>query len=407
MKVPLLQIYRLTEWIGHGRIIGLLLFILLAGCKEDDGKVTKGNEPSKVDVSQWISGIENYGMQELVRPEVYEYTWLDAVFLKAMINAYEYTHEAKYYDHILQSVNNTLQKANGGTPNDVAPAAGIAFIYQQTNDEVYKTKADRVWRDYLRIGRSEEGGVSHTYHDIQLWDDTIYMIGLFLQQMYLATDDSTYLEEYIQQLLLHAEKLQDKEIGLWYHGWDEDRENNSLVGGLPTWPDIYTGKSTEFWGRGNGWVIMSLADVLEIIDVSHPQYTQVISLYESMVEALVPWQDPTTSHWFQLPWYPQDADNYIESSCTAMYCYAIAKGIRLGILDHAAYFPVVKKGIEGLATYSTQTLTDVYQQPFNVCVGTSVGDKQYYYSRPTVSGVSFAVGSYLMAGYEMQKVDKK
>ena len=325
-----------------------------------------------------------------------------------MIARYEATNEEKYYTYIRQCVDNTLEQANGRSPNDMAPAMGIAYLYQTTGDKRYLDKIDKVWREYLRIERSAEGAVSHVYDDVQLWDDTLYMMGLFLQQMYLATGDDLYLEEYIEQLLLHAERLYDPEIGLWYHGWDEDSHNSSTVGGsLPDWPNAQSGRSEEFWGRGNGWVLMSLVDALAITDQNHPHYPEMVRIFIAMTEALLPLQNATTGHWLQLPVHLQDTDNYLESSCTAMFCYAMAKGVALNILDRNRYLPVIEKGIAGLQSHSTQVVTIDYKQPTNVCVGTGIGNKEYYYSRPTTSGLSFAMGAFLLAGYELQKLTEE
>lgn len=57
---------------------------------------------------------------------------------------------------------------------------------------------------------------------IELWDDTVYMVGEFLMQMYKLTGNKEFLLEAISQLKKHAEKLEDPETGLWYHGWDND-----------------------------------------------------------------------------------------------------------------------------------------------------------------------------------------
>ena len=389
--------------ISRGYQYILLLSLFLVGCQDKN----PNSISHPLNLSAWLASIEQYGTQDLFEPSQYGYNWLDAVFLKAMIARHEATGEEKYYAYIRQCVDNTLEQANGNTPNDLAPAMGVAYLYQTTGDGRYLDKTTKVWRGYLRIERSAEGGVSHVYDDIQLWDDTLYMMGLFLQQMYLATGDDAYLEEYIEQLLLHAEKLYDPEVGLWYHGWDEDRDNKSAVGSLPDWPNAQTGRSEEFWGRGNGWILMSLVDALAITDQNHVRYPEMVNIYVAMAEALLPLQNATTGHWLQLPVHLQDKDNYPESSCTAMFCYAMAKGINLGILDRNRYLPIIEKGIAGLQTYSTQVVSAGYRQPINVCVGTGIGDKAYYYQRPTTSGLSFAMGAFLLAGYELQKLTEE
>ena len=390
----------LAFWKATMLLVAIALAMVLSGCqREVPTPVT-----TPLDLSEWISQLETYGLAELLPPDRYSYNWLDAVFLKAIITKYEFSGDERYYTYIQQAVDNTLEKANGGNPNELAPALGISYMYGRTQDERYRVYMNKVWTDYQRIRRSAPGAVSHTYYDTQLWNDTIYMIGLFLQHAFLATSDNLYLEDYLKQLFLHADKLYDPEIGLWYHGWDDDGQNNSVVGSQPDWPDPTTGRSSEFWGRGNGWIIMSLVDALTIMDRQHPRYADVLTIYRTMVDALLPLQDQSSGHWFQLPIYTQDKDNYLESSCTAMYCYAIGRGIRLGLIDREKHFPVVERGVKGLQVHSTYTNNNNTSQPINVCVGTGIGNKGYYYDRSTVAGLSFAVGSYLLAGYELQQL---
>ena len=48
-----------------------------------------------------------------------------------------------------------------------------------------------------------------------------------------------------------------KETGLYYHGWDESRNQQ--------WADKTTGQSPNFWGRSMGWWFMALVDVLDFV----------------------------------------------------------------------------------------------------------------------------------------------
>lgn len=378
----------------------LLALFVLPACQDNPP------EPigSAIALSEWITQLENYGTQELLPPGQPDYNWSDAVLLKALITRHDLSGDEQYDPYLQQWVDSSLINTNGENPNNMAPAVGTAYWYQRTGEARYRERLEAVWNDYQRVRRSAAGAVSHTYHDVQLWDDTLYMIGLFLQQAFRATGEEIYLTDYLTQLRLHADKLYDPATGLWYHGWDEDGQNNSVVGSVPDWPDATTGQSPEFWGRGNGWILMSLADVLALIDEQHPDYAEVVTIYRSMAAALLPLQDTRTGHWFQLPIYPQDPDNFIESSCTAMFCYALARGIRLGILDRAQYLPAVEQGVAGLQTHSTHAVGEAWMSPLNVCVGTSVGDRAYYYGRATTGGLSFAVGAFLLAGYELQEL---
>jgi unsaturated rhamnogalacturonyl hydrolase len=67
---------------------------------------------------------------------------------------------------------------------------------------------------------------------------------------------SAYVDDAAQQFILHARHLQDEKTGLFNHMWD--------------WQ---TGQPTPvLWGGGNGWVLMALADTMEMMDRNHASF---------------------------------------------------------------------------------------------------------------------------------------
>jgi rhamnogalacturonyl hydrolase YesR len=89
-------------------------------------------------------------------------------------------------------------------------------------------------------------------------------------------------------------------------------------------------------------------------------------------------------------------DTFLETSCTAMYTYAIARGVNRGWLDPGAYGPVAIAGWNGLTTKISRDgrLSDV-------CPGTSyAADYIYYYHRPAVDDIH-GYGPTLLAGAEI------
>ena len=105
-------------------------------------------------------------------------------------------------------------------PLIVASGLGMAFLARQKEDDKYLEKANQIFIDYKRIPVALNGGVSHRPNTIELWDDTVYMIGIYLKEMYQLTDDTKYLDIWMEQFLAHKEKLQDEKWGLWVHGYE-------------------------------------------------------------------------------------------------------------------------------------------------------------------------------------------
>jgi len=284
----------------------------------------------------WVDSVDLYARTVFLPAKKYHWTWQSAALLRAMMAQYEWAEESDkeiYLDYIVTAMNNSFGRVNGKTPNAVASGVGMAFLARVTGEEKYRIAAKKVYEDYLKIPRTENGGVTHKRRFRELWDDTIFMIGVFLQEMYKLTGDEKYLDELVLQIEAHREKLQDEKWGLWYHGWDGDEKKRCNLCGQSGWSKNELKRSEEIWGRGNGWVIVTLTQTLEMLPESHPQRTKLSSYLSEMLTHLPSLQDTVSGHWFQLPVHPYDEGNYIESSCTAMFAYGIDGALKMGILS--------------------------------------------------------------------------
>src|SRR5690606_32939740 len=73
---------------------------------------------------------------------------------------------------------------------------------------------------------------------------------------------------------------------------------------------------------------------------------------------------------------------WYETSCTAMFGYAIHTGVKKGLLPPEEFTPAYQKAWLALSTY-----VDEKGLIRDVCVGTGKSnDPQYYLDRPTVTG---------------------
>ncbi len=324
-----------------------------------------------------------------------------------MVKRYGQAEEAEkqqYLDYIKKAMHRTKGAADGKTPNRVASGLGMAFLYETTGEEFYKTKCDKIYRQYLKVKRTPEGAISHLPFTLELWDDTVFMIGQFMIAMYRATGEEKYLNELALQFRLHREKLLDQKTGLWYHGWDaNDKDGVPYFCGQMGWPDDETRVSGEIWGRGNGWLFVTLSDALEVIPKENPLWEEFAGYLKEMVEHLPELQDEETGHWYQLPVRKDDPGNWIESSCTAMFAYGILAAIKLEIVDDRIYNRCAQRAYDGLRKHSIEPAKDGLTCT-NVCIGTCIGDKDYYLKRGVQKGRSFGLGMFIQFGmlYEME-----
>src|SRR5262249_38319495 len=76
-----------------------------------------------------------------------------------------------------------------------------------------------------------------------------------------------------------------------------------------------------------------------------------------------------------------EPDNWTDNSGSAMFVYALQRGIELGLLGRAEYGPVVKKGYEGIianARINEKGLVDIYSACDGVGVQSDCADYIHY-----------------------------
>lgn len=349
----------------------------------------------------WVDTLDSYARCRFLLPAKYMWLWTDAALLNTMVKEYDLgpaSQKQVYFNYVKKAMAHSAILANGRTPNDVASALGFAFLYRVTKDEKYRLKAEKIYARYLKIRRTKEGGVSHIALFTEYWDDTIFMIGQFLIEMYKATGDKKYMDELVKQIRLHRDKLQDKEWGLWYHGWDGDYKNHVTLFSQRHWPDKVSGRSAEIWGRGNGWIVVTLSDAIEALPQNDPYRIELSEYLKDMIKHLPELQDKKTGHWYQLPVRNTDPHNFIESSCTAMFAYGISTALRLGIVTGADYSNSVKLAYKGLRNYSLIPVAKKYLTTQNVCTATCIGNKDYYLNRAVQKGKPYAIGMFIQFG---------
>ncbi|HZC53839.1 MAG TPA: glycoside hydrolase family 88 protein [Mycobacterium sp.] len=165
-----------------------------------------------------------------------------------------------------------------------------------------------------------------------------------------------------------------------------------------------------FWARGNGWVMAAMAQVIDALPAHDPRATKYADMLETMAARLVQLQGRDglwRSSLLDGPLHPQP-----ETSSTSLISYALAYGIRTGLLDATTYLPAVVRAWRGLTSISLRPSGFITN-----CQGVSTGPTASYSARaprvaptPTSAGSvnydspPFCVGSFLLAGTEIAKL---
>lgn len=209
-----------------------------------------------------------------------------------------------------------------------------------------------------------------------LWTDDFYMSIPFLAQMGQLTGDPKYWDDAVRQVRQLSARLFVPEKGLYAHGWSENAH--------PYSPRFH-------WGRANGWAIMAMAELLEVLPADFRGRAEVLHLYRTHMRTLVELQHGS-GLWHNLLDKPE---TYLETSASAMFVYGLAKGVNEGWLP-AAYVPAAITGWNGVAT---KILPD--GRVADICEGTTyANDNTYYFHRGASADTTF-FGSVIYAGAEM------
>jgi unsaturated rhamnogalacturonyl hydrolase len=210
-----------------------------------------------------------------------------------------------------------------------------------------------------------------------LWLDDLYMSVPAMAQMGALTGDTKYFDEGARQIRLFSERMFVKEKGLFMHGWVE---------GMNVHPEFH-------WARANGWALLTLVEILDVLPEKHKDRGYLIELLRAHIRGLLSRQSGS-GFWHQLLDRP---DSYLETSATAIYAYCMARAINRGYIDPVAHAPAVV-----LAWNAVTTKVNGQGQVEGTCVGTGMGfDPAFYYHRPVSPFAAHGYGPVLLAGAEM------
>jgi rhamnogalacturonyl hydrolase YesR len=210
-----------------------------------------------------------------------------------------------------------------------------------------------------------------------LWLDDLYMSVPALAQMGKLTGDKKYYDDAVRQVKQFSERMFNRNLNLYMHGW---------IGGMEVHPEFH-------WARANGWALMAMTELLEVLPEDHPGRADVLELLRAQIRGLAACQAPN-GLWHQLL---DRNDSYLETSASAIYTFCIARAINRGWIDPLAYGPMVL-----LAWSAVATKVNERGQVEDVCVGTGMGfDPAFYYFRPRSVFAAHGYGPVLLAGAEM------
>lgn len=260
---------------------------------------------------------------------------------------------------------------------------------KQQEPSGYRKIADSV-ADYIsnRQARLPDGSLYRYISSLPemkntVWLDDLYMSVPFLSRYYTLTGDSRYVDDAARQFLLYREKMFLPQLKVLSHVYYTDLK---LASGVP-------------WGRGNGWVVFALTELLAVLPQDHPLREELLDFYREICEGYLALQDEH-GLWHQVL---NDPESYPEASCTSMFICAFARGVRNGWLkDTAMYAEAALRGWDGLVRYMVDRDGNLY----GICKGSghSFSPRYYKYDLNWILNDTHGIGVFLMAGAETQNM---
>ena len=174
--------------------------------------------------------------------------------------------------------------------------------------------------------RTKEGNFWHKdIYPWQVWLDGTYMAQPFYMEYETRYNKMQGCIDSYKQFMNIKKHMRDEKTGLYYHGYDESRQMY--------WADPVTGCSPNFWLRAMGWFMVAMVDVLERMDEQlYNEYRGIMAMLKQTIEDVHKFQDEETGMFWQVMDHPGVEGNYLETSGTALFAYAVLKGVRLGYL---------------------------------------------------------------------------
>lgn len=214
------------------------------------------------------------------------------------------------------------------------------------------------------------------------WCDALFMAPPVYAKLYALTKDKKYLNFLDKEYKATYEFLYDKDEHLFYRDcrFFAKREAN--------------GKKV-FWGRGNGWVLGGLAEILQVL----PQDESSRAFYQDLFVTLatrVAGLQSLDGYWHASLLDPESYPSP-ETSATGFIVYALAYGLNEGLLDKKSFMPVIEKGWKALINAVEPSGKLGYVQPIGADPRKVTRDMTEVYG----------VGAFLLSGCQIYKMAGK
>lgn len=354
--------------------------------------------------------VERYIRRYLEKYQPYKNKWNyeDGCILSGAEYLYKSTGDSFYYDFIYNYLDKTVDE-EGNLYNysleefniDNINSGKVLFdIYRESREERFKKAIENIYYQLKVQPRTLEGNFWHKgIYPYQVWLDGLYMAQPFYVRYETEYNKKEGYADIFKQFSNVKRRMYSLEEGLYYHAYDETK--------IFDWADNTTGLSKNFWGRSIGWYAMALIDVLdEMSEEIFEYHRELQKMFKELMVGVLRYQDEESGMWYQVMACEEREGNYLETSGSSMFAYALLKGVRLGYLGEE-FKEAGTKAFEGMVKRflvekeSTLSLENICHMAGLNGIGNNKknrdGSYEYYLSEPVVSDDAKGVGPFIMA----------
>lgn len=211
------------------------------------------------------------------------------------------------------------------------------------------------------------------------WCDALFMAPPVYARLYRITGDKKFIRFMDREYKATYDFLYDKEENLFYRDqryFSQKEANGAKV----------------FWGRGNGWVLGGLVEILRELPAKDKYRPFYQDLFVKLATRVVGLQNKDGF------WHASllDPDSYPspETSCSGFFVYALLYGINEGLLPRDEFLPAARKGWDALLSAVEEDGKLGFVQP--------IGADPRKVGREMTE--VYGPGAFLLAGYEMYRL---
>jgi len=322
--------------------------------------------------------------------DAHPWDWMDAVYMLGFVETHRLTGDPEQLAYPALWIDTYYGEFASGervpdASDRVAPHTVPVQHMLLTGEQDYSAVIEVVDAYLASVPRSDDGGIlhwgTHFPERRELLIDSLFMFGGYLVSAYALTGDEAYLDLFVEQVAIFEALCRDDDAGLFVHAWDDDTGQN-----IPAEP-IY-------WARGNGWIVAVTSWYLAWAPADHPGRETVLDVYLGQVDAWIQVQDESGLFHTVLN-HPEDPDNYLETSASALFLHGAARGIHAGVLDREVYRDAVVAAHDGVLSRVVED-GDGRLTVEGTSFGTMPTSYENYIGIPLVDDLPMGVGTVLM-----------